>query len=70
VGWGGQEFLRTLGYMSDMARDPQTEEKIQMHADKLYRKQELYEKEMEENSKAGRPLETPAAAAGDEKTLP
>ncbi|KAF8242863.1 hypothetical protein K440DRAFT_522554, partial [Wilcoxina mikolae CBS 423.85] len=47
-----QAFLRTLGYMSDLARDPMVDEKIQMHADRLYREQYQKEKEMEENAKA------------------
>lgn len=34
-----QDFLKTLGYMSQLGRTDEVEEKIQMHADKLYREQ-------------------------------
>ncbi|KAH8153615.1 uncharacterized protein LAJ45_02428 [Morchella importuna] len=32
-------FLRAMGYMSDYSRDPAVDERIQMHADKLYQEQ-------------------------------
>jgi hypothetical protein len=51
--------------MSDLARDPMVDEKIQMHADKLYKEQYRKEKEMEENAKAGRPLDTPTTEGGE-----
>lgn len=35
-----QKLLRTLGYMSDFARAPDVDERIQMHADKMYREEE------------------------------
>ncbi|KAF3909690.1 hypothetical protein AA313_de0208428 [Arthrobotrys entomopaga] len=34
-----KEFLRTLGYLGNETRDPKIDERIQMHADKLYRLQ-------------------------------
>ncbi|KAF3101613.1 hypothetical protein TWF569_005976 [Orbilia oligospora] len=34
-----KEFLKALGYLSEPGRDPVVEERIQMHADKLFRQQ-------------------------------
>ncbi|KAK6512460.1 hypothetical protein TWF481_001346 [Arthrobotrys musiformis] len=34
-----KEFLKALGYLSEPGRDPVIEERIQMHADKLFRQQ-------------------------------
>lgn len=31
--------MRAMGYMSDYSRDPAVDERIQMHADKLYQEQ-------------------------------
>jgi hypothetical protein len=50
--------LRTLGYKNDINRDPEVDDKIQMHADKLYREQIEKEKKLEKNSEAGRPLDS------------
>ncbi|KAL7275836.1 hypothetical protein RUND412_001217 [Rhizina undulata] len=33
------KFLKALGYMADQSRDPAIDERIQMHADKLYQEQ-------------------------------
>ncbi|KAI5818073.1 hypothetical protein BZA77DRAFT_308327, partial [Pyronema omphalodes] len=53
-----QNFLKTLGYKNDINRDPEVDDKIQMHADKLYREQIAKEKKLEENSAAGIPLDS------------
>lgn len=50
--------MKQLGYLSDANRDPVVDEKIQMHADKLYREQVRRESQIEANAKAGRPLDS------------
>ena len=50
--------MKALGYMNDAARDPAVDERIQMHADKLYREQSRKEKEIQANAQTGRPLGT------------
>ncbi|KAA8894871.1 hypothetical protein FN846DRAFT_785792 [Sphaerosporella brunnea] len=49
---GQQGFLKALGYMSVPNRDPDVEEQIQMHADKLYREQVRQENEIAEKAKS------------------
>lgn len=51
--------------MNDAARDPAVDERIQMHADKLYREQSRKEEEIQANAEAGRPLGTPSSEGGD-----
>ncbi|KAF2856850.1 hypothetical protein T440DRAFT_463076 [Plenodomus tracheiphilus IPT5] len=49
------KFLKALGYMTMDERTPEEDERIQMHADKLYQQMLAQEKEMEEAKKEGRP---------------
>jgi hypothetical protein len=48
-----QKFLQALGYASSFNWDEEREERIQMHADKLYHQMLDYEKRAEEARKAG-----------------
>ena len=59
--------MKQLGNMNDAARDPIVDERIQMHADKLYREQEKKEQEIQANAVAGRPFDAvlPDVADGD-----
>ncbi|KAH9868555.1 hypothetical protein J1614_007627 [Plenodomus biglobosus] len=50
------KFLKALGYMTMEARTPEEDERIQMHADKLYQQMLAQEKEIEEAKKEGRPV--------------
>ncbi|CBX94603.1 hypothetical protein LEMA_P120940.1 [Plenodomus lingam JN3] len=50
------KFLKALGYMTMEERSPEDDERIQMHADKLYQQMLAQEKEMEEAKKEGRPV--------------
>jgi hypothetical protein len=54
---GFQKFLQALGYSSSFEFDPEKEERIQMHADKLYHRMLDYETRVEEARAAG--LEPP-----------
>ncbi|KAI8937852.1 hypothetical protein NX059_005541 [Plenodomus lindquistii] len=49
------KFLKALGYMTMDERSPEDDERIQMHADKLYRQMLEQEKLMEEAKKEGKP---------------
>ncbi|KAH6620223.1 hypothetical protein C7974DRAFT_228157 [Boeremia exigua] len=48
------KFLRALGYLTIEARTPDQDEKIQMHADKLYQQMLRQEAEIEKAEKEGR----------------
>lgn len=48
------KFLKALGYLSSQSSTADEEERIQMHADKLYHEMLAREKAMEEAEKAGR----------------
>jgi hypothetical protein len=50
------KFLKALGYLSVPGRDPQVEERIQMHADKLYQRMLEQERLREEAREKGEPL--------------
>lgn len=52
-----QKFLQALGYAANFEWDSEREERIQMHADKLYHQMLDYEKTVEEAKEAG--LEPP-----------
>jgi hypothetical protein len=54
---GFQKFLQALGYWSSFEFDPEKEERIQMHADKLYHRMLDYETRVKEARAAG--LEPP-----------
>ncbi|KAJ5386796.1 hypothetical protein N7509_009337 [Penicillium cosmopolitanum] len=47
------KFLQALGYASSFQQDAEKEERIQMHADKLYHQMLNYEKRVEEAKAAG-----------------
>ncbi|KAK1145336.1 hypothetical protein N8T08_004211 [Aspergillus melleus] len=47
------KFLQALGYAAAFNWDPEREERIQMHADKLYHEMISYEKQVEEFKAAG-----------------
>jgi hypothetical protein len=50
------KFLQALGYMSNTMPDDDHEERIQMHADKLYHKMMDYEAEVEDATRSNRPI--------------
>ena len=50
------KFLKALGYMTMDARSPEEDERIQMHADKLYQQMMEQEAEMEKAKAEGRPM--------------
>jgi hypothetical protein len=50
------KFLKALGYMTMDARSPEEDERIQMHADKLYQRMLQQEAEMEKAKAEGRPV--------------
>lgn len=49
--------------MSDNQRAPEEDERIQIHADKLYREQVRREEAIEANTAAGLPLDTYSISA-------
>jgi len=49
------KFLKALGYLTMDARTPADDEKLQMHADKLYQRMMQQEADMESAEKEGRP---------------
>ncbi|KAL8730006.1 MAG: hypothetical protein Q9166_004329 [cf. Caloplaca sp. 2 TL-2023] len=49
-------FLKALGYLSAHDRPPEIDERIQMHADKLYHRMLDQERAVEEAKKAGLPI--------------
>ncbi|CAO2657590.1 Nn.00g037160.m01.CDS01 [Neocucurbitaria sp. VM-36] len=50
------KFLKALGYMTMDARTPEEDERIQMHADKLYQQMLQQEAEIEKAKAEGRPV--------------
>lgn len=50
------KFLKALGYMTMDARSPEEDERIQMHADKLYQRMLQQEAEIEKAKEEGRPI--------------
>ncbi|KAH7402583.1 hypothetical protein BKA66DRAFT_403963 [Pyrenochaeta sp. MPI-SDFR-AT-0127] len=50
------KFLKALGYMTMDARTAEEDERIQMHADKLYQQMLAQEKEIETAKEEGRPV--------------
>ena len=75
----GQRLLKALGYLSTYDRPPEADERIQMHADKLYHQMLAQEAEAEAARAEGRPAPTfapllprPQVAAGadDVEALP
>ncbi|KAG9187775.1 hypothetical protein G6011_05646 [Alternaria panax] len=50
------KFLKALGYMTMDERSPEEDERIQMHADKLYQRMLQQEEEMEKAKAEGRPV--------------
>jgi hypothetical protein len=50
------KFLKALGYMTMDERSPEEDERIQMHADKLYQRMLEQEAEMEKAKAEGRPV--------------
>ncbi|KAG0636191.1 hypothetical protein HOY80DRAFT_1011419 [Tuber brumale] len=48
------KFLQAMGYMSDFARPAEVDERIQMHADKLYQEQVRQDELAEEDKRAER----------------
>ncbi|KAK2787303.1 hypothetical protein FQN53_005462 [Emmonsiellopsis sp. PD_33] len=61
------KFLQALGYGSDFHFDPEKEERIQMHADKLYHQMLDYEKRADEAKAAG--LEPPPPQSLFKRTI-
>ncbi|KAF3918302.1 hypothetical protein ABW21_db0204872 [Orbilia brochopaga] len=55
------EFLKALGYLADPWRDPALTEKMQMHADKLYRQQQALDAATKSAVKEGRSVEEAVA---------
>lgn len=60
------KFLRALGYMSDLNRPKEVDEKIQMHADKLYQEQLREDKDLEEAYKRRREVSDKGEKPGEE----
>lgn len=56
-----QKFLQALGYASTFAPDSDREERIQMHADKLYHKMLDYERAAEEAHAKNEPVPEPVS---------
>lgn len=50
------KFLQALGYMSSLSSSIEDEEKIQMHADKLYHRMMDYEAEVEDAKRNNKPI--------------
>ncbi|KAF2132354.1 hypothetical protein P153DRAFT_364766 [Dothidotthia symphoricarpi CBS 119687] len=50
------KFMKALGYLTMDARTPDEDERIQMHADKLYQQMMAQEAEMEKAREEGRPV--------------
>ncbi|KAI1621325.1 hypothetical protein EDD37DRAFT_111967 [Exophiala viscosa] len=50
------KFLQALGYMTSSTTTDEDEEKIQMHADKLYHRMMDYEAEVDEARRSNRPI--------------
>lgn len=50
------KFLQALGYMANPNNTDEDEEKIQMHADKLYHRMMDYEAEVDDAKRSGRPI--------------
>ncbi|KAJ4504472.1 hypothetical protein HRR83_008448 [Exophiala dermatitidis] len=50
------KFLQALGYMTSSTSSDEDEEKIQMHADKLYHRMMDYEAEVDDATRNGRPI--------------
>ncbi|KAF1838729.1 hypothetical protein BDW02DRAFT_336296 [Decorospora gaudefroyi] len=50
------KFLKALGYMTMDERSPEQDERIQMHADKLYQQMKQQEAEMDKAKEEGRPV--------------
>lgn len=50
------KFLKALGYMTMDARTPEEDERIQMHADRLYQQMMQQEAEIEKAKEEGRPI--------------
>ena len=48
--------MKALGYLSDPLRDPVVDEKIQMHADKLYQQQLAQDEAAKKGRKDYKPL--------------
>ncbi|EWC44690.1 hypothetical protein DRE_06586 [Drechslerella stenobrocha 248] len=63
------EFLKALGYLADPFRDPAISEKIQMHADRLYRQQLALDTATKTALKEGRNIEEAVAEARAELSL-
>lgn len=50
------KFMQALGYMSSFDTTDEQEERIQMHADKLYHRMMDYEEELDDAKRKGKPL--------------
>lgn len=50
-----QRLLKALGYLNAIDRSPETDERIQLHADKLYHQMMEQEKAIAEAQKEGKP---------------
>lgn len=53
-----QRLLKTLGYLNAVGRSPETDERIQLHADKLYHQMLEQDAAVERAKKEGRPVPT------------
>lgn len=51
-----QRLLKTLGYLNAIGRTPETDERIQLHADKLYHQMLEQDAAVAEAKKEGRPV--------------
>lgn len=64
------KFLQALGYMSSMTSSDEDEEKIQMHADKLYHRMMDYEAEVDDARRNGKPIPPLVSLFNPNRTAP
>ncbi|KAK5050963.1 hypothetical protein LTR84_003522 [Exophiala bonariae] len=64
------KFLQALGYMSSMSSTDDDEERIQMHADKLYHRMMDYEAEVDDARRNGKPIPPLVSLFNPNRTAP
>ncbi|KAF3938793.1 hypothetical protein ABW19_dt0202941 [Dactylella cylindrospora] len=63
------DFLKEMGYLMDPRRDPAIDERIQMHADKLYQMQKAQDEAADRARKEGRNVEEAISKVKAEQAL-
>jgi len=64
------KFLQALGYMTSPTNSDEDEERIQMHADKLYHRMMDYEAEVDDARRDGRPIPPLTSLFNPNRTAP